>query len=316
MKTLDREVLKKVIPLQDRLESGHRSCRGCVAVPLAARHVLRAIEGPVVVACATGCMEVTTSIYPETSWNVPWIHNTFENVAATLSGVEASYNVLKKKGKISKETTFVAFGGDGGTYDIGLQSLSGMLERGHNILYVCYDNEGYMNTGNQRSSATPQGAITTTTPAGKKVPGKKRRRKDLTEVVAGHDIEYVAQSNIAYQQDVYNKVKKALTYKGPKFINIYAPCILGWKVQSDMGLEVARLATESHFWPLYEVEQGQYKMTYKPEKQASFDEYLKLQGRFKHLAKPENKKLVQEMKDNIDQKYQYLFKKCDCLGAE
>lgn len=307
---LSKKLLEKIIPLQSRLESGHRSCRGCVSVPLAARYVLRSIPGPVVVSCATGCMEVTTSIYPETAWNVPWIHNTFENAAATLSGVESAYKVLKKKGEIKEEITFVAFGGDGGTYDIGLQSLSGALERGHNLLYVCYDNEGYMNTGNQRSSATPLGAATTTTPVGKVHPGKEINRKDLTEVVAAHHVPYVAQANIAFPEDLHAKITKALTYLGPKFINIYTPCVLGWKVKSDRGLEVARLATETKFWPLYEVVEGKYRLTYENQSSAKLEDYLKLQGRFKHLAKPENGAVVEKIKKQIERDYRALMQKC------
>jgi pyruvate ferredoxin oxidoreductase beta subunit len=189
-----RFTLKDIAAKEDRLGPGHRMCAGCGA-PIIVRQILNAIEEPVVVANATGCLEVATTIYPYTAWRVPWIHSAFENAAATIAGVEAMYRSLVRQGKIEdRNIKFLAFGGDGGTYDIGLQALSGALERGHNFLYICYDNQGYMNTGIQRSSATPHGAATTTSPAGTVIPGKPQFRKDLTAIVAAHDIPYAAQA--------------------------------------------------------------------------------------------------------------------------
>ncbi len=204
--------LSEKIP--ERLSPGHRLCAGCGA-SIAVRQVLMGTEDPVVVVSATGCLEVATTIYPYTAWNVPFMHNAFENAASTISGIETAYRALKKKGKIKKEIKFIAFGGDGGTYDIGLQALSGALERGHNFVYVCYDNEAYMNTGIQRSSATPYGASTTTAPAGKAVPGKVQFRKDLTAIVAAHRIPYAAQATISNWNDLVTKSQKAFSAEGP-----------------------------------------------------------------------------------------------------
>ncbi|MCK4968041.1 MAG: pyruvate ferredoxin oxidoreductase, partial [Candidatus Aenigmarchaeota archaeon] len=277
--------LKRILNQPSKLSPGHRSCRGCAA-PLIARHILREINQPVVVASATGCLEVTTSLYPQTAWRIPWIHSAFENAAATISGVESAYRALKKKGKIKKEIKFVVFGGDGGTTDIGLQSLSGALERRHNFLYICYDNGAYMNTGIQRSSATPFGAATTTTPVGKVKQGKELLRKDLTKIIVAHQINYVAQASIGYWQDLSNKVKKALAVKGPSFINVLSPCPLGWKFSGDLTIKIADLAVDTCFWPLYEVKSGVYKITHQPLKKIPITEFLKPQGRFRHLFKP------------------------------
>ena len=205
----------------DRLSPGHRMCSGCTA-PVVVRMVLNAIEEPVVVANATGCLEVSTALTPYTAWRVPWIHTAFENAAATLSGVEAMYESLKRQGKIDRDVKFVAFGGDGGTYDIGLQSLSGALERGHKMMYVCYDNEAYMNTGIQRSSATPMGADTTTTPKGKQSAGKKQWRKDLAAIVAAHNIPYAAQASPHKWKDLMTKARKGMAVNGPAFLSVLA----------------------------------------------------------------------------------------------
>ena len=215
-----------------RFTEGHRMCAGCGA-PVVARHILRALkeEDHAVISTATGCMEVSTFIYPYTAWTDSFIHTAFESTSATLSGVEAAYKSLKKQGKLPEDehTKFIAFGGDGGTYDIGLQSLSGAMERGHDMLYVCYDNGAYMNTGIQRSSATPKFADTTTSPAGKVIPGKMQSRKDLTKIMVGHHLPYVAQSiAVNNMKDLYEKAEKAIYTEGPTFLNVMAPCPRGW----------------------------------------------------------------------------------------
>ncbi|MCM8759737.1 MAG: thiamine pyrophosphate-dependent enzyme, partial [Candidatus Omnitrophica bacterium] len=211
--------IKELAKRKEKFVSGHRLCPGCGA-GVVARLVMLAIDKPVVVGCATGCLEVSSTIFPYTSWDTPFIHSAFENVAATISGVESAYKALKKQGKIDKDIVFVAFGGDGGTYDIGLQSLSGAAERGHRMLYVCYNNQAYMNTGIQRSSATPKGASTTTSPAGKVIPGKIQFSKDIMSIMIAHRIPYVAQTIPGRWNDIVNKVEKAINTDGFSFINV------------------------------------------------------------------------------------------------
>ncbi len=299
--------LSKIIP--ERLVSGHRLCAGCGA-SIVVRQVLMGTTSPVVVACATGCLEVATTIYPYTAWNVPFIHNAFENAAATISGVETAYRALKKQGKIKKDIKFVAFGGDGGTYDIGLQSLSGALERGHDFVYVCYDNEAYMNTGIQRSGATPCGASTTTAPSGKASFGKMQFKKDLTAIVAAHNIPYVAQASVSHWNDLITKSSKAFSVKGPAFLNILSLCHLGWKFPPQDTIDVAKLAVQTCSWPLYEVENGKWKLTFKPGEIKPLKDWLFLQGRFKHLHKPENKNIVEELQNQVTKKWEELLARC------
>ncbi|MCD6318246.1 pyruvate ferredoxin oxidoreductase [Candidatus Aerophobetes bacterium] len=299
--------LKDLSKKEELFSNGHRLCPGCGA-PIIVRQVLLAVDTPVVICCSTGCLEVGTTIYPYTAWKVPWIHNAFENAASTISGVEAAYRSLKRQGKIDKEIRFIAFGGDGGTYDIGIQALSGALERGHRFLYICYDNEAYMNTGIQRSSASPRGASTTTSPAGKAIPeGKTEYRKDLTQIVAAHNIPYVAQASPGYYNDLMKKVQKALSANGPSFINILSPCPRGWRYPADQTIEIAKLAVLSGFWPLYEIENGKYRITYKPRKKKPLKDWLESQGRFRHLLKEENKKVVEELQKNIEEKEKKLL---------
>jgi pyruvate ferredoxin oxidoreductase beta subunit len=241
---------------------------------------------------------------------VPFIHNAFENSASTLSGVEAAYKSLSRQGKIDKKIDFIAFGGDGGTYDIGFQALSGAMERGHNMLYICYDNQAYMNTGIQRSSATPRGANTTTSPAGTESYGKKQYRKDLSAIMVAHEIPYVAQASPSNWNDLVSKVKKALAVEGPAFMNIIQPCVLGWKYPSDQSMELARLAVDTCFWPLYEVEDGEYRLTYKPKEKKPVEDWLKRQDRFRHLFKPENAEIVKEIQEDVDERWAKLLAKC------
>ena len=301
--------LKQLAAKEDLLTGGHRACAGCAA-PIIVRQVLLAAEHPVVVGSATGCLEVTTTLFPYTAWKVPFIHNAFENSAATVSGVEDAYQSLKRQGKYDKEVRFIAFGGDGGTYDIGLQSLSGAMERGHQMLYICYDNHAYMNTGIQRSSATPLGAHTTTSPAGKVIPGKKQYRKDLTAIMVAHNIPYVAQTSVSHWRDLVTKVKKALDTPGPTFINVLSPCRLGWGFKPEDTIELAREAVENCFWPLYEVENGVYKLTYKPKEKKPVVDWLKKQTRFRHLFKPGNEELLAKVQEYIDTEWEKLLQKC------
>ncbi len=294
---------------QVRLAPGHSLCAGC-AEPMVVRTVLNTIEDPVVVANATGCLEVATSRYPGTAWNVPWIHSAFENVAATIAGVEAAYKGLTRKGKLNRRIRFIAFAGDGGTYDIGLQSLSGALERGHDFLYVCINNEAYMNTGVQRSSATPICAAASTSPVGDAIPGKPQDRKDLTAIVAAHHVPFVAQASVSNLIDLANKVERAMAYEGPKFLNVLATCPLGWRTQRDTAIPVAKLAVETRYWPLYEVVEGRYKINYKPKKHVPVEEWLKIQGRFRHLFKsPEGKQRLEDFQAAVDRHWEDLLKK-------
>jgi pyruvate ferredoxin oxidoreductase beta subunit len=302
--------LKELSKKEDRLVSGHRLCAGCAA-PTIVRQILTAIDEPVVLSNATGCLEVSTTIYPYTAWNVPWIHTAFENAASTMSGVEAMYRSLVKQGKMEERNIkFVAFGGDGGTYDIGIQALSGMLERGHRVLYVCYNNEAYMNTGIQRSGATPLGAWTTTSPVGKVIPGKPRPRKDLTAIAAAHDIPYAAQASPHNWRDLMRKVRKAVAADGSSFMNILSSCNRGWRHETDMAMELSRLAVETCYWPLYEVENGEWKLTHRPKEKLPIEEFIKPQGRFRHLFSPENKHLREELQAHVDRKWQQLLERC------
>ncbi len=464
--------LKELSKKKELLSGGQRLCAGCGA-SIIVRQILMAADDPLVISCATGCLEVATTIYPFTAWRTPFIHCAFENSASTMSGVEAAYRSLKRQGKIDKTIKFIAFGGDGGTYDIGLQALSGAMERGHNFLYVCYDNQAYMNclstsslimtkdglkriteikegdeiyafdqetyqlvlkrcsgvfdngtkdvyelttlhhsikatanhpflvlerngrgkennlvwktisemktgdeevvvlknsngkkslkhsdqyryqnflidnksfemekvrdlkligqeptldlrvegehnfiadgivvhnTGIQRSSATPEGAATTTSPVGKAIPeGKERPRKDLTQIIVAHDSPYVAQANPAYYNDLIKKVQKALNTEGPTFLNILSPCPRGWRHDSSQSIEIAKLAVSTGVWPLYEVENGNYRITYRPKKRRPFREWLESQGRFKHLLSEQNKEVVEKLEKEVEEKEKKLL---------
>jgi pyruvate ferredoxin oxidoreductase beta subunit len=295
---------------EDRLAPGHRLCAGCGA-SIVVRQILAAIDDPVVIGNATGCLEVATTIYPYTAWRVPWMHNAFENAASTVSGIEAAYRSLVRQGKIVDENVkFVAFGGDGGTYDIGIQALSGAMERGHHMLYVCYDNGAYMNTGIQRSSATPFGAHTTTSPAGKVIPGKMQYRKDLTAIMAGHDIPYVAQAAPSQWRDLMTKTRKAVDCGGPAFMAVLASCNRGWRHPTDQTIPITQLAVDTCWWPLFEIDHGQWRLTYKPKEKQPIVKWLKLQGRFRHLFKPENEHIIEEMQAEVDRRWERLLELC------
>jgi len=294
-----------------RFTAGHRMCAGCGAPPVV-RMILRALkkEDHAVVSAATGCLEVSSFIYPYTSWTDSFVHSAFENSAATVSGAEATYNALKRKGKIKEDehTKFLAFGGDGGTYDIGLQSLSGAMERGHDMVYVCYDNGAYMNTGIQRSSATPKFSDTTTSPAGSVIPGKVQSRKDLTKVMVGHHLPYIAQTiAVNNYKDLYEKSEKAIYTKGATFLNVLAPCPRGWGYPTDELMKINKLAVDTCYWPLYEVIDGKYTINYKPAKKLPIEEFLKPQKRFKHMFKPGNEWMIEEFQKEVDLRWQELL---------
>ena len=301
--------LKDLSHKEDLLTGGHRMCAGCGA-PIVVRQMLLAIDEPVVIANATGCLEVATTIYPYSAWKTPWIHSAFENAAATITGAEAMYQSLKRQGKFpDKKVKFIAFGGDGGTYDIGLQSLSGALERGHDFMYVCYDNGAYMNTGIQRSSSTPFGADTTTSPAGKKIPGKQQNRKDLTRIAMAHNVPYVAQASPHNFKDLMEKTRKAMSIEGAKFMNVIAPCNRGWRTQTNDAILLSKLAVNTCFWPLFEVEYGVLTMNYQPKKnRRPIVEWLKPQGRFKHLFRPENEWMLAKFQEYVDDNWRYYVK--------
>ncbi len=312
--------LKQLSHTPLRLTGGHRLCPGC-GEPIVVRQVLMATDDPVIAASCTGCLEVSTTIFPYTAWNIPWIHIAFENAAATIAGIEAMYKA--HKARAAKGTPlpdyidpdadykFVAFAGDGGTYDIGFQSLSGATERGHQFLYVCLNNEAYMNTGIQRSSATPMGGHTTTSPAGSVIPGKQQHQKDLTACMAAHDMPYVAQSIPGRWRDLTRKAEKAFAIDGPTFINVLTPCPLGWRLAPEMTPEISQLAADTCMWPLYEVEDGQWKLTYKPKEKKPIEEYLEPQGRFRHLFRDEKgAEMRQKMQEWADYKWNQLLERC------
>jgi pyruvate ferredoxin oxidoreductase beta subunit len=301
--------LKKLSEMPDLLSGGHAACPGC-AGPIVIRQMLLAAQQDdayVVVGCATGCMEVSTTVYPNSAWRVPFIHNAFENSAATISGAETAYRALKKKGKTDKDIRFIAMGGDGGTYDIGLQALSGALERGHNLTYICYDNEAYMNTGIQRSGGTPKGAHTTTAPAGKVSSGKSQCKKDLTAIAEAHNIPYVAQASPFRYVDLMKKVQKAVATDGPCFLNVLSPCPRGWRHPPDKTIEMCRLAWETCVWPLFEISDGVLKVTAKPKEKRPVVDWLKSQGRFRHLFKPQNEHLIEEIQRDVDKRWNRLL---------
>lgn len=298
---------------EERLAPGHRMCAGCGGT-IAVRNVLKALHpgDKAVIGNATGCLEVSSFMYPYTAYEDSYIHNAFENAGATMSGVETAFHALKKRGKIGEEYKFITFGGDGGTYDIGLQSLSGAMERGHDMVYVCYDNGAYMNTGVQRSSATPMYADTTTTPTGKQSNGKPQYRKDLAAIIAAHNIPYVAQTTfIGNMKDLYVKAEKAIYTPGAAFLNIMAPCPRGWKYDSPEIIEICKLGVETCYWPLFEIVEGEWRLNYQPKKKLPIEDFLKKQGRFKHLFKPGNEYLIEAFQAEVDKRWEDLLKRCN-----
>jgi len=296
---------------EELFSPGHAACPGC-AGPVIIRQVLLAARAEgvrIAGAIATGCMEVVTTIFPHSAWRMPMVHSAFENAASTISGVEAAYRALSRRGRVMEEIRFLAFGGDGGTYDIGLQALSGAMERGHDFTYLCYDNGAYMNTGIQRSSATPQGAFTMTAQAGSEAAGKPQQRKDLTAVAEAHGIPYAAQAAPHRPRDLMGKVRKAIRTRGPCFINVLSPCPRGWRHETGDTLQVSRLAEETCFWPLYEVEEGGLTLSRKPKEKKPVRQWLESQGRFAHLLDGENEDLVNEIQARTDAKWDALLKR-------
>jgi len=303
--------LKQTLNKEERLAPGHRMCAGCGAT-IAVRNVLRGLheEDEAVITCATSCLEVSSFMYPYTSWNDSFIHDAFENAGATCGGVEAAYRALKKKGKVKGNKKFIAFGGDGGTYDIGFQSLSGAMERNHDMVYVCYDNEAYMNTGIQRSSATPMYADTTTTPVGTVSDGKPQNRKDLAQVIAAHNIPYVGQTTLVNNfKDIHVKSERAIYTPGAAFLNILAPCPRGWRYDMSEILTICKLAVDTCFWPLFEVIEGEWIVNYIPKKKLPIEDFLRPQGRFKHLFKPGKEQLIADIQAAVDERWEELLKR-------
>jgi len=294
------------------LAGGHSLCQGC-GIPMVVRTVLDSIETPVVVVSATGCLEVATTRYPATAWNVPWMPVAFENAAAVASGVETAYRALRRRGALPQDDpiTFVAFAGDGGTYDIGLQALSGALERGHRFVFVCYDNEAYMNTGIQRSGATPFGASTTTSPSGRNSLGKAQERKDMTAIAVAHHVPYVGQAVSSHWQDLSEKAERAARADGPAFLNVLTDCPLGWGHEPRRSHDVVDAAVESCFWPLYEVTDGRSRLTYEPKEKIPVEGWLRPQARFRHLFEPQAVDALASVQRRVDAEWEALRARCD-----
>lgn len=310
----DLATLRANQPRYRGLEAGHRACQGC-GEALAARLVTE-FAGPDVIATnATGCLEVFTTPWPQSAWRMPWVHSLFENSAAIASGVEAA---MKAQGKSTK---VLAFGGDGGTFDIGFQALSGMLERMHNVLYVCYDNEAYMNTGIQRSGSTPHAASTTTSPAGKERMGKRHLKKDLLAIIAAHHIPYAASASVAYPDDLRGKVRRAMQIDGPTFLLVHSPCPLGWGHDGARTVEIARLAVQTGLFPLIEMERGELAGAMPIRKPLPVVDYLKAQGRFRHLFTDdararEEREHLQALADHNIEKFGLAGGEADALDAD
>ena len=295
----------RTLTQKENFAPGHRACQGC-AEALAVRLVAKALGRNVIVAAATGCMEIVSSPLPFTSWRVPWFHVAFENAAAVASGVEAGLKAMMRKGRIpAKKIVTIAMAGDGGTADIGLQALSGALERGHDMIYICTDNEAYMNTGIQRSSSTPFGASTTTSPAGKVKMGQMTWKKNMPAIAAAHNIPYVATACPSYPIDLVQKVKKAANKEGPAYLHILSVCPTGWRCATDIAVSIGKLAVETGVFPLYEIENGKYKLTVKPANLKPVKDYTKLQGRFGHLSEA----TLQQIQDRVTQEYEELKRK-------
>ncbi len=302
----------------DAFLPGHRACAGCGPASVL-RMIMKATRGPTIVTEATGCMEVVSSIYPYTSWAVPWLHTAFETAAANASGIEAALKVLKRKGKIKQDhVDVIAIAGDGGTFDIGFQALSGAVERGHDFLFVLYDNEGYMNTGIQRSSGTPMGAATTTTPAGSVMPGKLQHKKPIMDIMVAHGLDYAATATPYYWKDLLQKVRRGLEVEGPAFLHVFAPCPRGWRSEPSRTIEYTKLAVETCVFPLYEVINGKYVLSTAskvpasaPQKKKPITEYLKGQGRYRHLFTPKNKYVLDELQRHTDERWAKLLKKVE-----
>ena len=288
---------KREVPLDEPFAPGHRGCIGC-GEALALRLAMKALGRDVVVANATGCIEIISSPLPDTSWEVPWIHTLFENTSAVASGIESGFKAIMRKGRIPKKhIDIIAIGGDGATADIGIQALSGALERGHDFVYLCFDNEAYMNTGIQRSSCTPYGASTTTAPAGKVSIGQQTQKKDMPAIAVAHGIPYVATATPSYPFDLMEKVKKAADIEGPAYVHILSVCDTGWRTATNLSVSLGKLAVQTGVFPLYEVENGKYKINVE-SKLTPIEEYLKPQGRFRHLSADDVAMIQEKVKED------------------
>jgi pyruvate ferredoxin oxidoreductase beta subunit len=297
--------IPRLVTKKEYFVPGHRACIGC-GEALAVRLACKALGQNTIIASATGCMEIVSSPLPTTSWKVPWIHTLFENTAAVASGIESGLKMLMKKGRIAQQDiTVVAMAGDGGTSDIGIQALSGALERGHNFLYLCFDNEAYMNTGIQRSSATPFGASTTTSPAGKVSIGQVSWKKNMPAIAAAHNIPYVATACPSYPFDLIEKVGKGAKTPGPAYVHILSVCPTGWRCPADLTVRMGRLAVETGIFPLYEVENGKYKLNFDFPKLRPVTDYMKLQGRFRHLSED----ILEKIQKRVTAEYAELKEK-------
>ncbi len=307
---MSSEEQPKISHDDDLFAPGHRACAGC-GPALVLKHLTEVTGENTIVANATGCMEVISSPWPESAWGTSWIHNIFENAASVAAGVEAAYEAFDKKGNDDfmdkDDVNFVALGGDGATFDIGIRALSGMMERGHDILYIAYDNEAYMNTGIQRSSGTPMGASTTTSPAGDESFGNDTHKKDMPAIAAAHGCDYVATASISDPGDFRKKVEKALEHDGPKYIQVHAPCPVGWNFDSSDTIEVARKAVSTGMYPVFEMEYGEVTDVKKIREREPVEDYLEMQGRFKHLfEKDGGDEVIAEMQAYIDERVEDL----------
>ena len=292
--------IKKTSQQKGKFIGGHHLCAGCGAGIIARAAVNALSKKPLVVIVATGCLEVATTLIPKTNWLMPCLHLAFENAPAAASGVWAAYQKTKYKQKLPEDLQILVIAGDGASYDIGFQSLSGAAERNDNLIYLCYNNEAYMNTGVQRSSASPYCAETSTTPA-----GKKKNPKDLTKIMIAHNIEYAAQATAGDPIDLMNKIEKASNYSGVKFINALAPCTRGWGFDESKTVEIGILAAETGFWPIYEFEKGKYKINILKTKKIK--EFLSMQKRYAHLFNPkENNQEIEKIQKMIDNNWRVL----------
>jgi pyruvate ferredoxin oxidoreductase beta subunit len=293
----------KTLPVEEYFAPGHELCPGCAA-PIIVRLITKIAGKKGILVSPTGCLEVSSTLYPRTAWKVPWMHFLFENAAAVASGIAAAYEVFKKKYGFQKDVRPIVIAGDGGTADIGFQALSGAFERGDNITYVCYDNEAYMNTGIQRSGTTPFGARTTTTPLGNRLYEGWRWKKDLFGIAVAHNVTYAATASVSHIIDAANKIEKSINCEGPSFIHFLSPCIPGWRIQTNDTIKIARLAVQTGLWPLLEYENRKVRLTVPVVRRKPVIEYLKLQGRFRHLLKNDELiKMLQRHADEIAQIY-------------
>jgi pyruvate/2-oxoacid:ferredoxin oxidoreductase beta subunit len=290
---------KLTIPEDEIMWPGHMGCLGCGAT-LAMRYALKGLGRKTIISIPACCWAVMPGVWPYNNLQVPMLYSAFETTGASISGIRAA---LDARGK--QDINVVGWAGDGGTVDIGIQALSGAMERGHNVLYICYDNEAYMNTGIQRSGSTPEGAWTTTTTVGTTQDWKKEPKKNMIEIMAAHRIPYTATASIGYPEDFIKKVQKAISIKGPKYIQVYAPCPTGWRAPPEKTMELARLVVKTCIFPIFEIEDGRYTISRKPAKKEPILDYFKMQGRFRHLPD----EFLKDVQKKVDKEWELLLKK-------